>query len=332
MQTKPNLQPLNDSCENATMKQTKGSKGHTSKPFDMVFRTMAEKMPELLIPLINEAFQADYPLNSEVIQLRNEPQKETSGIITDSLIRIRDTVYHIECQSINDTTMAIRMFEYDFMIAVENAVASKDGAYNVTIPKSCVLYVRSNKNTPTSHIVHVRFPDGNVCDYKAPCICVNDYSLDEIFEKELLFFLPYYLSRYEKFKGAWKEARATEQCLSEAQTISKRLNELAEESGKKTLLIDLTKLIIRLTNYLFATNPSVKEGVEHIMSVGTYMLESERLEAKGRAEGKIEGKLAGRIEMLMNLYSNGGTDEQAIHLLEATDAEIAEAKRRMNTK
>lgn len=25
MQTKPNLQPLNDSCENATMKQTKGS-------------------------------------------------------------------------------------------------------------------------------------------------------------------------------------------------------------------------------------------------------------------------------------------------------------------
>lgn len=64
------------------------------------------------------------------------------------------------------------------------------------------------------------------------------------------------------------------------------------------------------------------------MSVGTYMLESERLEAKGRAEGK----LAGRIEMLMNLYSNGGTDEQAIHLLEATDAEIAEAKRRMNTK
>lgn len=68
------------------------------------------------------------------------------------------------------------------------------------------------------------------------------------------------------------------------------------------------------------------------MSVGTYMLESERLEAKGRAEGKIEGKLAGRIEMLMNLYSNGGTNEQAIHLLEATDAEIAEAKRRMNTK
>lgn len=257
-----------------------------------------------------------------MIQLRNEHQKETSGIITDSLIRIRDTVYHIDCQSINDTTMAIRMFEYDFMIAVENAVASKDGVYNVTIPKSCVLYVRSNKHTPTSHIVHVRFPDGNVCDYKVPCICVNDYSLDEIFEKGLLFFLPYYLSRYEKFKGVWKEARVTEQCLSEAQIISKKLNDAAEESGKRTLLINLTKLIIRLTNYLFATNPSVKEGVEHIMSAGTYMLESERLEAKGRAEGKLDG----RIEMLMNLYSNGGTDEQAIHLLEATNAEIAEAK------
>lgn len=64
MQTKPNLQPLNDSCKNATMKQTKGSKGHASKPFDMVFRTMAEKRPELLIPLIS---QLTPPLKGSVL-------------------------------------------------------------------------------------------------------------------------------------------------------------------------------------------------------------------------------------------------------------------------
>lgn len=45
MQTNPNLQPLNDSCKNATMKQTKGSKESASKPFDIAFRTMAERMP-----------------------------------------------------------------------------------------------------------------------------------------------------------------------------------------------------------------------------------------------------------------------------------------------
>ena len=35
--------------------------------FDDVFRTMAEKMPRLLIPLINEVFQKDYPENAHTM-------------------------------------------------------------------------------------------------------------------------------------------------------------------------------------------------------------------------------------------------------------------------
>ena len=43
--------------------------------------------------------------------------------------------------------MAIRMIEYDFSIAIENA--QKQGRkYRMDFPKSCVLYLRSGKNTP----------------------------------------------------------------------------------------------------------------------------------------------------------------------------------------
>lgn len=40
--------------------------------FDDVFRTMLEKMPQLIIPLINEVFGTDYPGDIHIVQKRNE--------------------------------------------------------------------------------------------------------------------------------------------------------------------------------------------------------------------------------------------------------------------
>ena len=40
--------------------------------FDDVFRTMLEKMPQLIIPLINEVFGTDYPGDIPIVQRRNE--------------------------------------------------------------------------------------------------------------------------------------------------------------------------------------------------------------------------------------------------------------------
>ena len=50
----------------------------------------------------------------------NEHQLEDGEIITDSCLRIGDMLYHIECQSLDDETMAVRMVEYDFAIALEH--------------------------------------------------------------------------------------------------------------------------------------------------------------------------------------------------------------------
>ena len=65
--------------------------------FDDVFRTMIEKMPELVIPLINEVFGTDYPADIPIIQQRNEHQTEDGEIITDSNLCIGNLIYHIEC-------------------------------------------------------------------------------------------------------------------------------------------------------------------------------------------------------------------------------------------
>ena len=83
--------------------------------YDDVFRTMTDKMPHLVIPLINEVFGKRYPDSEPVTALQNEHLEITEDkVITDSYLRIADKYYHVECQSNPDGTMAIRMIEYRF--------------------------------------------------------------------------------------------------------------------------------------------------------------------------------------------------------------------------
>ena len=89
--------------------------------FDDVFRTMLERMPQLIVPVINEVFGTDYPSDIQVVQRRNEHYTKGGEIITDSHLFIANKVYHIECQSTADSTMIIRMVEYDFAVALEYA-------------------------------------------------------------------------------------------------------------------------------------------------------------------------------------------------------------------
>lgn len=80
--------------------------------FDDVFRTMLEKMPELVIPLINEVLGTDYPDDIPIIQKRNEHETKSGEIITDSHLFIGNRIYHIECQSTVDSMMIIRVDQH----------------------------------------------------------------------------------------------------------------------------------------------------------------------------------------------------------------------------
>ena len=320
--SRKNTPKLKPDSKNVRIKR-KGS----DKPFDRTFRTMAEKMPELLIPLINEVFGTDYQLDEEVVQLRNEHQKNKDSITTDSFIRIRNTMYHIECQSVNDHTMAIRMFEYDAMIAIENAVAKEKGIYKVFMPKSCVLYVRANETTPKDHQVIVVFPDGNEHTYQIPCIRCDEYSVEEIFTKKLLFFLPYYMARYQNLKAA--DNRKIQLLLDEVQDISDRLSAVAEDDQKKRLVMDLTKLIVQLSDYIFEKETTIKEGVENIMLNKPYMLESERLRKEGFTQGETKWRMEERHDMIINALKRGTTPEQLIHLMGFAEDEIVECQKKL---
>ena len=251
--------------------------------FDDVFRTIVEKMTYLIVPLINEVFHTSYPEDVKITQLRNEHQQKDGEIITDSCLLIGKKMYHIECQSTDDTTMAIRMIEYDFAIAVENA--EKQGRrYRIEFPRSCVLFLRSSGNTPDYLEADVIFPDGKTHVYSIPAIKMADYTKDHIFEKNLLMLLPFYIMRYEKKKHDMrKNLELLQILLDEYDEIRINLEKELTETGKAELYTNLTKLIVKIADHIFEKEEDIRKGIGDVMGGKVLELESERLKAEGEA-------------------------------------------------
>ena len=288
--------------------------------FDDVFRTMVEKMTYLIVPLINEVFHTSYPEQVEIVHLRNEHQLEDGELITDTRLLIGDKVYHIECQSSDDTTMAIRMFEYDVAIALESRrrVGRK---FYVEFPRSCVIYLRTTKNTPDVEEVELRLPDGQVCEYRVPTVKVEYYTKDNIFERNLLVLLPFYVMRYEKTVHTIREdPEKLQSLLDEYEAIRINLERELSMTGRAELYTDLNKLIGRISDYIFRKEEKIRKGVDEVMGGKILQLESERLreegmaigEARGKTEGETIGMMRGeaRLSALINrLILEGRSDE-----------------------
>lgn len=292
--------------------------------YDDVFRTMIDKMPHLIIPLVNEVFSKHYPDTEPVIALQNEHMKLINNkVITDSYLKISDSYYHIECQSHPDGTMAIRMIEYDFLIAVKHA--ERDGyEYTINYPNSCVLYLRHTSVTPEFLTIHVRFPSGSVIDYHTPIIKVKQYDFKKIFEKRLLFFLPYYIMRYEEsLPDIEKDDTKLRQLLDEYGQI---YNNLCNMRNNHTIsnydFTELKELIETIMEHVAAKEERIQKGVK---DMGGKVLEFEHDVLIRETAEKSEAKLlTNNIETIMKNLNI--PLEKACELLDTTVDDYQKAK------
>ena len=252
--------------------------------FDDVFRTMIEKMPELVIPLITEVFGTNYPMDIPIIQQRNEHQTEDGEIITDSNLCIGNLIYHIECQSTSDSTMIIRMVQYDFSIAMDHA-ENRDGKYYMEFPQSCVLYLRGKGGPDFLEMVMV-MPDGRKMEYQVPVVHVQAYTKDEIFQKKLIFLLPFYIMRYEKNRDqAETDPVFLEGMLKEYADIEEYLEEELLDQDREQAYRDMIELIRKIADYIFADRKNVKERLGDIMGGKVLELETDKLIKIGEEKG-----------------------------------------------
>ena len=175
-------------------------------PYDDVFRTLLTDCKGLIIPVVNEVFGEHFTGKEKVVLKENEiflrqQDGDEEKRITDSSFAIvgiessDSKQYHLECQSTADGSMLIRMYEYDSQIALKEGVL-EGTVLNVHFPQSAILYLRHNSDTPDVMKICINTPGGSV-SYPVMVMRVKEYDIDEIFEKNLLFLIPFYIFSYE---------------------------------------------------------------------------------------------------------------------------------------
>ena len=191
----------------------------------------------------------------------------------------------------------LRMVEYDFFIALADA-EKQNGHYRLRMPKSCVLYLRGDTNVSNEDQLELELADGQTVAYRVPNVRVEDYTMDKIFEKKLLMFLPYYIMRYEKhFEKIAQDEGNTKKFIEEYSNILAQLAEVTE-TDQEGLFQDLVRLIRRILDYQLCKENNLKERMDEIMGGKVLDLPSDQLREERRKgiEQGIEQGIGALIE------------------------------------
>lgn len=256
--------------------------------FDSVFKTLLQRFPKLAVALINEVFHADYTEDEVITQGRNEYHSMDGKVINDAMIRIRDKIYHIECQSTSDGLMVIRMVEYDFKIALEETrnilmdelkkkpeERSKE-PLRFQFPQSCMICVRSGIEQEESLKLQIAMPNRQEALYEIPIVQAQSFSKEDIFQKRLLILIPFYVLRYEKDIRSGKN-EILDRLGQEYEYIREQLIEEGNFINEPRLYYDLAVLSQKILDYVGRDNRDYKERMGNIMGGVILEMESDKI-------------------------------------------------------
>lgn len=240
-------------------------------PYDDVFRTLLVDCPELIIPVVNEVFNKSYGRNANIVSRANEhfltqQDGKQDKVITDSNLIIEGVSYQIECQSTADGDMIIRVWEYESQIALQDAVYDKEKCIlTLKFPNTAILYLRHDENTPDNTTVIVEF-QGAKCTYTVPNIKLTNYTVEDIFEKKLYFFIPFHIFSYESMFESYDDKTADISELKNVITnVFTKLNNCSSDELSecvKALIIDMSK---KVCGQLTKKYPNVQKGIGDVM-------------------------------------------------------------------
>ncbi len=244
--------------------------GNTSTPYDDACRTLLTDCTKLVIPMVNEAFGTNHGETEIVTLFNNEffytmPDSNQKARITDSNFAIGSARYHLECQSTPDGSIMWRVFEYDSQLAL------KDSDWNQTeltvrFPNTALIYLRHRSTTPNVMKMNITVP-GDSCSYDVPILKVQNYSLEEIFEKKLFFILPFHLFAYEvNFPEYESNEEKRAELMQHYSTLMQRLDAcvVAGELNvyEKNTIVAMMK---KVKKHLLAKYSKLEEGLGVIM-------------------------------------------------------------------
>ena len=147
-----------------------------------------------------------------------------------------------------------------------------------------------NQNTPDYLKVKINMPDGQHVIYSIPTVKLQEYTKDDIFKKRLLFFLPFYIMRYEKEVAAiGADPEKTDSLVQEFESIARELKRELSSDEEMDLYTRLEELMERVADYILDSEENLKERIGDIMGGKVLELETDKILELGRKQGIEQG-------------------------------------------
>ncbi len=270
-------------------------------PYDDVFRTLLNDCSSLIIPVISEIFHENFSGDEKIVfmpetHFLNRQDGGEEKRITDTSFKIvgkEEKKFLFECQSTADSSMLVRIFEYSTQIALDQGEIAGN-ILKVEIPHSAVLFLRCNASTPDKMMIEMKTPGGTAC-FDVLVMKSQRYGIDEIFEKKLLFLIPFYIFSHESRFVEYNEDKGKLEVLkAEYIDIRNRLDGLLE-SGQisaytRKIIMEMSDKVVE---NLAQKYENVREGVASVMGGKVLEHEAKTILREGWKQGHREGRREG---------------------------------------
>ena len=210
--------------------------------------------------------------------------------------------------------MLVRFFEYDTQIALDEGEI-KENILTVTLPHSAVLFLRHHASTPDTLKIRMITPGGTV-EYDIQVMKSQQYTLKEIFEKNLLLLIPFYIfsheARFEEYEKDKMKLKALQEEYGQIKNKPEELlNQGAISEYMKCTIIDMSNKVLE---HIAARYDSVKEGVKAVMGGKVLDYEAKTIKREGLKEGIEQGIEQGedKLSRLITILMEGNRSQDVV--------------------
>lgn len=281
-----------------------------NETYDNIFKGYIQDLSDkVIISFINSMFGKNFPINSKVTRLNKENIRESRGkskngkkpIFADLYIGIENELFHMEMQTEQDNTMALRMFEYGFYGAYQHGRTETEDGMKLKFPAPVVVYLKSNPNTPNTLKIELELPGGETANFKIPTICMKDLSVKEICEKNLYPIAAFYsFKHFNSKKSEPLKEDIKEMCSALKEAEKKGLLKPSEAGDLIDKTIDIAKRIVKQSKM-----PDEKEVLKFMDNMETVRVrDTLGVYKEGEKQGIEKGRTEGIIKTVRSMHKH----------------------------
>lgn len=308
-----------------TFTKQKKKKRHQLK-LDQIMRVLFKLSKKTALNMINHLFDENFISKEVEIHYGNSEfiQDDYDRIVGDLFITLRKSKqvsrYHIEFQTLNDSSMVIRMFRYGFEKAIELADSKKEKQPVILeFPQQLVIYLEENIQDPLTMML--RLPNGVVIPYTVSVMKYWKYTAEELREQKMYSLLPLQAFKLRKrIKAIHKSRKAkeeksrliTEQFALLKEIIRHTVDILGELHDNQEIRIGDLEILLRvlqnINDYLYqeyGEYQTIEVEVHHMVKTLYDPRVKQEGKREGIKEGIKEGVKKGKLEVAKRLLQKG---------------------------